>query len=135
MNKETRFSKVFLITVIVIGIIFYIYFLRTGKKPAPAPSDIGEEKLPTISMSAAIEKPTSVEEYGMMTEYYNTDDLAELSKNVRIKLTLIIEKAFLITKITIKRTNCTRTPVYMTIENTTSDPLITGPNVIYLNPE
>ena len=140
MNKETRFSKVFLITVIVIGIIFYIYFLRTGKKPAPAPapapapSDIGEEKLPTISMSAAIEKPTSVEEYGMMTEYYNTDDLAELSATVRIKLTLNIEKAFLIDRITIKRTNGTRI-VEKTIENTTIDPLITGPNVIYLNPE
>ena len=140
MNKETRFSKVFLITVIVIGIIFYIYFLRTGKNPAPAPapapapSDIGEEKLPTISFSTSLEKPTSVEEYGMMTEYYNTDDLAELSKTVRIKLTLNIDKAFLIDRITIKRTNGTRI-VEKTIENTTIDPLITGPNVIYLNPE
>ena len=103
MNKETRFSKVFLITVIAIGIIFYIYFLRTGKKPAPAPSDIGEEKLPLISMSTSLEKPTSVEEYGMMTEYYTDSDLVDLSTKVKIKLTLNIDKAYLITKITITR--------------------------------
>ena len=103
MNKETRFSKVFLITVIAIGIIFYIYFLRTGKKPAPAPSDIGEEKLPLIFMSTSLEKPTSVEEYGMMTEYYTDSDLVDLSTKVKIKLTLNIDKAYLITKITITR--------------------------------
>jgi hypothetical protein len=88
----------FIVTIIIIGVILAIYFSTRAKKGVTVSV---EEKVPNISISGAnIAKKT--ETYMLMTEYYN---LPELSKKVKIDVTVNISDSYLIETLKIKRTN------------------------------
>ena len=88
----------FIVTIIIIGVILAIYYSTRAKKGVTVSV---EEKVPNISISGAnIAKKT--ETYMLMTEYY---DLPELSKQVKIDVTVTISNSYLIETLKIRRTN------------------------------
>lgn len=91
----------FIVTIIIIGVILAIYFSTRTKK-----SDTGtvEEKVPNISISGINLANKNTETYMLMTEYY---DLPELSKQVKIDVTVTISDSYLIETLKIRRTNGT----------------------------
>ena len=79
---------------ILIGIAFVIYYLFIGTSKST------EEKEPIISVSGA--ELVSTENYTPF-EYYTTQELTEFSKNVKIRIKLVIYDSYLINSLSIRR--------------------------------
>ena len=93
MKKQAiLFSGALILILIGIAFVIYYLFIRTSKST--------EEKEPIISVSGA--ELVSTENYTPF-EYYTTQELTEFSKNVKIRIKLVIYDSYLINSLSIRR--------------------------------